>query len=38
MKDQSFEIKVGDLLNQVAVDEIDFKNKKTRLIPNLTDN
>ena len=36
MKDQSFEIKVGDLLSQVAVDEIDFKNKMTRLIPNLT--
>ena len=38
MKDQSFEIKVGDLLSQVAVDEIDFKNKMTKLIPNLTDN
>ena len=37
MKDQSFEIKVWDLLNQVAVDEIVFKNKKTKLIPNLTD-
>ena len=36
MKDQTFEIKVWDLLNQVAVDEIDFKNKMTRLIPNLT--
>lgn len=38
MKDQSFEIKVGDLLNQVAVDEIEFKNKMTKLIPNLTNN
>jgi hypothetical protein len=37
MKDQSFEIKVGDLLNQVAVDEIVFENKKTKLVPNLTD-
>ena len=36
MKDQSFEIKIGDLLNQVAVDEIEFINKKTTLIPNLT--
>ena len=37
MKDQTFEIKVGDLLNQVAVDEIVFENKKTSLIPNLTE-
>ena len=36
MKDQTFEIKVGDLLNQVAVDEIVFENKKTSLIPNLS--
>lgn len=36
MKDQSFEIKVSDLLNQVAVDEISFENKRTNLIPNLT--
>ena len=35
MKDQTFEIKVGDLLNQVAVDEISFEHKKTSLIPNL---
>ena len=38
MKDQTFEIKVWDLLNQVAVDEIVFENKKTDLIPNLTEN
>ena len=38
MKDQTFEIKVGDLLNQVAVDELVFENKKTALIPNLTEN
>ena len=37
MKDQTFEIKVGDLLNQVAVDEISFENKETNLIPNLTE-
>jgi len=37
MKDQSFEIKVWDLLNQVAVDEIIFENKRTNLIPNITD-
>ncbi len=37
MKDQTFEIKVGDLLNQVAVDELVFENKKTTLIPNLTE-
>ena len=37
MKDQTFEIKVGDLLNQVAVDEISFENKETSLIPNLTE-
>ena len=37
MKDQTFEIKVGDLLNQVAVDEITFENKKTNLIPNLSE-
>ena len=37
MKDQTFEIKVGDLLNQVAVDEITFENKKTDLIPNLSE-
>ena len=37
MKDQTFEIKIGDLLNQVAVDEIVFENKKTDLIPNLTE-
>ncbi len=36
MKDQTFEIKVGDLLNQVAVDEIIFENKMTNLIPNLS--
>jgi hypothetical protein len=36
MKDQTFEIKVGDLLNQVAVDEITFENKMTNLIPNLS--
>lgn len=35
MKDQSFEIKVSDLLNQVAVDAIDFEHKETDLIPNL---
>ena len=38
MKDQTFEIKIGDLLNQVAVDEITFENKKTDLIPNLSEN
>ena len=27
MKDQTFEIKVGDLLNQVAVDEMSFEHK-----------
>lgn len=37
MKDQTFEIKVGDLLNQVAVDELVFENKKTDSIPNLTE-
>lgn len=37
MKDQTFEIKIGDLLNQVAVDEIVFENKKTKLIPNLSE-
>jgi len=37
MKDQTFEIKVGDLLSQVAVDEIEFENKKTNLIPNLSE-
>jgi hypothetical protein len=37
MKDQTFEIKVGDLLNQVAVDELVFENKKTTLIPNLSE-
>ena len=37
MKDQTFEIKVGDLLNQVAVDEISFEHKKTTLIPNLSE-
>ena len=37
MKDQTFEIKVGDLLNQVAVDEITFENKKTSLIFNLSE-
>ena len=37
MKDQTFEIKVGDLLNQIAVDEISFEHKKTSLIPNLSD-
>ena len=37
MKDQTFEIKVGDLLNQVAVDEIVFENKKTSLIPNISE-
>ena len=37
MKDQTFEIKVGDLLNQVAVDEINYENKKTNLIPNLSE-
>lgn len=36
MKDQTFEIKVGDLLNQVAVDEMTFEHKKTNLIPNLS--
>ena len=38
MKDQTFEIKVGDLLNQVAVDEMVFENKRTSLISNLTEN
>ena len=37
MKDQTFEIKVGDLLSQVAVDEIEFEHKKTTLIPNLSE-
>ena len=37
MKDQTFEIKVWDLLNQVAVDEMTFENKKTDLIPNLSE-
>jgi hypothetical protein len=37
MKDQTFEIKVGDLLNQVAVDEMNFENKMTNLIPNLSE-
>ena len=37
MKDQTFEIKVGDLLNQVAVDEMTFEHKKTNLIPNLSE-
>ena len=37
MKDQTFEIKVGDLLNQVAVDEMSFEHKKTNLIPNLSE-
>ena len=37
MKDQTFEIKVGDLLNQVAVDEMVFEHKKTNLIPNLSE-
>jgi hypothetical protein len=37
MKDQTFEIKVGDLLNQVAVDEMIFENKMTNLIPNLSE-
>ena len=37
MKDQTFEIKVGDLLNQVAVDEMAFEHKKTNLIPNLSE-
>ena len=36
MKNQTFELKIGDLLNQVAVDEITFENKKTDLIPNLS--
>jgi len=36
MKDQSFEIKIADLLNQVAVDELVFENKHTNLIPNLS--
>lgn len=35
MKDQSFEIKIADLLNQVAVDELVFENKHTNFIPNL---
>lgn len=37
MKDQSFELKIGDLLNQIAVDEITFENKKTNFIPNLSE-
>ena len=37
MKNQTFEIKVWDLLNQVAVDEITFENKMTNLIPNLSE-
>lgn len=37
MKDQTFELKVWDLLNQVAVDEITFDNKKTDLISNLSE-
>lgn len=37
MKDQSFEIKVSDLLDHVATDELEFENKKTSLIPNLSD-
>jgi hypothetical protein len=37
MKDQTFEIKVGDLLNQVAVDEMTFERKKTNLISNLSE-
>ena len=37
MKDQTFEIKIWDLLNQVAVDELVFENKKTSLIPNLSE-
>jgi hypothetical protein len=37
MKDQTFEIKVGDLLNQVDVDEMVFEHKKTNLIPNLSE-
>lgn len=36
MKDQTFEIKIGDLLNQVTVDEIVFENKMTKLVPNLS--
>jgi len=37
MKDQTFEIKVWDLLNQVAVDEVTFEHKKTNLVPNLSE-
>ena len=37
MKDQSFVIKVSDLLDHIATDEIVFENKKTSLIPNLSD-
>ena len=37
MKDQTFEIKIWDLLNQVAVDEVFFENKMTNLIPNLSE-
>ena len=37
MKDQTFEIKVGDLLNQVAVDQIIFEHKRTNLIQNLSE-
>ncbi len=37
MKDQSFEIKVSDLLNHIANDEIIFDKKFTNLIPNLSD-
>lgn len=37
MKDQSFVIKVSDLLDHIAVDEVTFENKKTLLIPNLSD-
>jgi len=37
MKDQTFEIKVWDLLNQVAVDEMTFEHKKTNLISNLSE-
>ena len=36
MKDQSFEIKMWDLLNQVATDELVFEKKMTNLIPNLS--
>lgn len=38
MKDQTFEIKVWDLLNHIASDELVFENKKTNLIPNLSEN